>query len=231
MRADWPLSIRSDVFTGRFDVLAADDAVKRVRVRAEPGVRLQLPVLQIVQRFESGPRKVGNFVAMNPDAGQAFHRSLIKLGRKLVARDVGRAVAFPVEQDLAAQAGCLRRFRAYRPRRAEAQGARSTTNDSAHDARVCPGRPAIKSILILARPAERSIAISRSTISAVCLRPVRANSRCTNDCTPRLTRLIPARTHAAARSSLMPPGAASSVASFHPPPLPRVRAATVRERF
>ena len=55
-------------------------------------------------------------------------------------------------------------------------------------------------------PAARSIAISRSTISAVCLRPVRASSRWMNDCTPRLTRLMPASRHASAFSGVMRAG-------------------------
>ncbi len=70
-------------------------------------------------------------------------------------------------------------------------------------------------MLIDSMPAFRSSATSRSTISAVCLRPVRANSGRTNDCTPRLTRLIPAHAHASAFSAVTVPGAASNVASDH----------------
>ena len=68
-------------------------------------------------------------------------------------------------------------------------------------------------MLIESMPESRSRAISRSTICAVCLRPVRASSRATNDCTPRLTRLIPALRQAATFSAARLPGAASIVAS------------------
>ena len=68
-------------------------------------------------------------------------------------------------------------------------------------------------MLILAIPAARTTSISAATIWAVCLRPVRAISVCTNDCTPRLTRSIPASTQARTRSGVTVPGAVSSVAS------------------
>ena len=57
----------------------------------------------------------------------------------------------------------------------------------------------MRSILIFANPAARSARISSATISAVCLRPVRASSRGMKDCTPRLTRFIPALTHASGK--------------------------------
>ena len=66
---------------------------------------------------------------------------------------------------------------------------------------------------MLRMPAARSVCISSATVSAVCLRPVRRISFSTNDCTPRLTRLMPHATQARACSLVMVPGAASMVAS------------------
>ncbi len=128
-------------------------------------------------------------------------RGFIKLGGKLVARDIRRAVAFSVEQHFAARDGCLRRFRACRPRRAEAEGVRSRRAIRRHDARVWPGRPAIRSILMFveARRAQQRQFRARRSPRCACGRcaPIRA---ATKDCTPRLTRLMPARAQAAARS-------------------------------
>ena len=54
---------------------------------------------------------------------------------------------------------------------------------------------------------------SRFTVSASWRRPVRASSALAKDCTPRLTRLMPARLQIAIFSPVKEPGAASMVAS------------------
>jgi len=95
------------------------------------------------------------------------------------------------------------------------------SSDSLQLSSVWPLSPAMRSMFRLPMPAWCSVAISSATVSAVCLRPVRRISFSTNDCTPRLTRLMPQAAQARAFSAVTVPGAASMVAS----------AKAVRDRF
>ena len=138
-----------------------------------------------------------------------FHRSR-RCGRPRAHRP-RRSACRPAE--FRRRAGCRRRPPAYRRKRAAGRDAMAAARDSAQLASVWPGSPAMRSILMLWMPCARSRATSCATISAVCFRPVRASSCRMNDCTPRLTRLMPARSQASTRSAVSVPGAASIVAS------------------
>ena len=64
-----------------------------MRIRAEAQIRLALPVLQIVPRFESRPREIGNLIALQAQPREAFDRSLIEIGDGVFAGNIACAIA------------------------------------------------------------------------------------------------------------------------------------------
>ena len=98
------------IILDRLGVLVAHAAVEGVSVGAEADVRLQRPILQIVPRFEAGPREIGDLVARDPQRGQAFDGQFVEIGRGVVGGRIEGAVAHPAEQHFLAEAAILVHF-------------------------------------------------------------------------------------------------------------------------
>src|SRR5580704_13959280 len=63
-----------------FGILPARGAVEGMRVGAEAQVGLAPPVFQIVARFESGTREIGDLVPLDSHARQALSGDLVEVG-------------------------------------------------------------------------------------------------------------------------------------------------------
>ena len=90
-----------------FGVLAACAAVEGMSVRTEADVRLQRPIFQIVERFETRPGEIGDLVAGNSHGCQAFDGEFVEIGGGVVRRCVEGAVAHSAEQHFLAKAAVL----------------------------------------------------------------------------------------------------------------------------
>src|ERR1051326_825362 len=71
-----------------------------MRVRAEPQVRLQRPILQIVQRFPPGPREIGNLITRYSHRTEAFYGGLIQDRDRILTWGFGSPVTHASEQHL-----------------------------------------------------------------------------------------------------------------------------------
>src|SRR5215472_6557919 len=69
---------RLDVFARGLGVSPARGAIEGMRIGAEPDIRFAPPVLQVVQRFETGSGEIGDLVARDAGALEVLGGALVE---------------------------------------------------------------------------------------------------------------------------------------------------------
>ena len=61
-------------------------AIEGMRIQSKADVRLELPILQIVARFETAAGEVRDLIPQDAQRREAIDSRLVQLGREIVAR-------------------------------------------------------------------------------------------------------------------------------------------------
>lgn len=96
-----------DIVLRALGVLDAMRAIEGMRVGTEADVGLACPVLEVVARFEAGAREVGDFVARDADAGEAFDGGFVEVGDGVVGGYVAGSVALAEGKDFGSEAAIV----------------------------------------------------------------------------------------------------------------------------